>query len=117
MVMLAVHLDCHIGADHLQIARRRVCAWSFLRLTVLQSRGRRWEATWSRIVICNYAVCTFQIVRYGHVGGAFGWPNWSRPFANHTSLFLRLVIIGINMFVMPGDAEGCYMGRSLNLSL
>ena len=57
MVILAVHLDGQIGADHLRIARRHCCAWPLLKLTTLQPRGQKLKTKWNNLLVVRYAVC------------------------------------------------------------
>ena len=93
---------------------------SFLRvvlveITFLQCQGPRWDANLSKIVILRYAACRFQIVRFCNVGGAFGWPNWSRSLANHTSSFLHLAFFEINSFAISRAKMGGQMDHNRNI--
>ena len=96
---------------------RRVCAWLLLKLTNLQLRMPKWETTMIETLIIRKTVCKPQIVRYNHVGGAFGQPNWNRSFVHRTSSCLRLVLAEICNFAISKTKMGNNIDQHLGDSL
>ena len=111
--MLVVDLDDQFGAklihSHVSIFAFGRC-WNSLFYTSGAKSGR-----WNRpnTLILSHAMCKFEVLEQGRVGGGFGWSVWNRIWVNHTFPDLRLVVFWDWWFWICDGINGPQIGTNL----